>query len=101
MASIDSIVLYLLLLALLLFLPVGVPSLFIGIISLIFRRRSGSIAGCGLIFLMLVACSIGLTVATGIIGSGWFESLIFSVKVLFFTAIPGFLMALMARTERE
>jgi len=73
-------------------LRVGIPTLAIGIISLIFRRNSGSIVGFVLIFLIVIVSSVTIVVnvAKGFWGFiGWL--IVFTI-IFIIIAIPGLVM---------
>ena len=74
--------------ALLLFLPVGVPALVIGIISLLFRKGSGFSTGMCLIILIDIVMTIYITISE----EGGVVSGIMMLIGLSITAIPGFCM---------
>ena len=67
-------------------LSIGIPALAIGIISLLFRKWTGSVAGMCLIFLIDIFTSTYMAKGEGI-GMG-----ILMLIVLFIPAIPGFIM---------
>jgi cation transport ATPase len=70
-------------------LPVGVPALVIGIISLLFRKRSGFSTGMCLIILIDIVMTIYITISEGEgVGMGILLLIFLSIP-----AIPGFIMA--------
>jgi len=70
-------------------LPVGLPALVIGIISLLFRRGINPLISIGLIILMDIAMTIYMIISEGAgAGIGIMTLIVFSIS-----AIPGFLMA--------
>jgi len=74
-------------------LPVGVPAIVIGIISLVFRKGSGSFVGIGLIAFIDIVLSIYFAV---ILAKGFWSfigNLILCLIVFSISAIPGFIMA--------
>jgi len=74
-------------------LPVGVPALVIGIISLLFRKKSHSGWGIGLIIIIDIVLSISSAIINAKGFWGFIGYLILSLIVLSISAIPGFLMA--------
>jgi len=73
-------------------LPVGIPALVIGIISLIFRRKANSPWGVGLIILIDIVLSISSAIFEAKGFWGFIGYLILGLIVFSIAAIPGFIM---------